>query len=201
MKTKLSVIVCAIFFLFLNINSNAGGIKVISGSNSAFANEKVMNIQFDYSSFSVGKFKTEEEYTSSKVSDYNSKEPGKGDKWLIGWRDARKTKYEPKFEELLNKELQDKGIVYGANPSAKYTLTVKITFFEPGYNIGISSKPSYVSYEFIYAETANPSKEISKLSLEEVRGANITGLDFDVTMRVSESFAKGGKMLGNYLSK
>lgn len=201
MKTKLVVFACTISLLLVSVNLFAGGIKVISGSNSAFANEKMMNIQFDYSSFGVGKFKTEEEYTSSKVTEYNSKEAGKGDKWLIGWKEARKAKYEPKFQELLNKELEEKGVIYGSNPSAKYTLTVKITFFEPGYNIGISSKPSYVSYEFSFAETANPTKILSKLSLEEVRGASFGGMDFDVTMRVAESFAKGGKMLGSYLSK
>lgn len=52
-----------------------------SGSIDAVKSEKKVNIQYDYSSFGVGKFKTEAEYVDAKVKEYNEKEPGKGDKF------------------------------------------------------------------------------------------------------------------------
>ncbi len=69
-----------------------------------------MNVEYDYSEFGVGKFVTEQEYLDKKSAEYNAKEAGKGDAWKKAWVEDRKYRYEPKFEELFNKGMEDKGI-------------------------------------------------------------------------------------------
>jgi len=204
MKTRNSIILCLLFFSMLKVNGQWGAppskVMLESGTVTDIMKEKSINIQYDYSSFAVGKFKSEAEYTKSKVKELNAKEKGKGDKWLEGWIAARKEKYEPKFEELINKVLDGKA-TYSKSPTAKYTLTVKTTFVEPGYNIGIAKYPSFVNFDFIYTETGNPDKVVAKLYVQNVIGSQSMGFDYDVASRVQESYAKAGKMLGKFMLK
>ncbi|MBL0342728.1 MAG: hypothetical protein IPP71_18650 [Bacteroidetes bacterium] len=197
--TKKIVVAVSVFLLLAAGSVSAQKIKVESGSIDAVKSDKKVNIQYDYSNFGVGKFKTEAEYVDVKVKEYNDKEPGKGDKFKEGWIKARKDRYEPKFEELINDVLAKSGTTYGINPEAKYTLIVKTTFVEPGFNIGIMKQAAYVSFEYIYVETANPTTVIAKLSQQKVPGSQVMGYDYDAGSRIAESYAKGGKMLGKLL--
>ncbi len=194
-------ILFAALFLFI-VSSGAvfaQKIKLESGSIDAIKKEKKLNVQYDYSSFGVGKMKTEEEYLKKKSDEYNEKEPGKGEKFREGWIGARKERYEPKFESLINDVLKKSGVSVGNNPDAKYTLIVKTTFVEPGYNIGIMKQAAYVSFEYIFVETANPSTIVAKLSQQKVPGSQVMGYDYDAGTRIAESYAKGGKMLGKFI--
>lgn len=194
-------ILFAIAFLF-TVNAgvvSAQKIKVESGSIAAIKSEKSINLQYDYSDFGVGKFKSEEEYLKKKSDEYNEKEPGKGDKFRAGWIGARKERYQPKFEELINDVLKKSGVSVGNNPDAKYTLIVKTTFIEPGFNIGIMKQAAYVSFEYIFVETANPTSVVAKLSQQKVPGSQVMGYDYDAGTRIAESYAKGGKMLGKFI--
>lgn len=47
----------------------------------------------------------------------------------------------------------------------------------------------------------NRSKQIAMLTLSNVIGEQMMGMDFDTESRVAESFAKGGKMLAGYIHK
>ncbi|MDQ3049404.1 MAG: hypothetical protein M3Q95_00815 [Bacteroidota bacterium] len=199
MKTKY-LIVLAIAMIAFTAQLSAQKINLESGSIAELIKEKKINIQYDYSDFKVGKAGSEADYVAKKVGEYNKEEAGKGDKWQTGWIDARKNRYEPKFEELINKMLEDKGIVHGSFPEAKYTLIVKTTFLEPGFNVGVMKQPAYVSFEFTFVETASPSTVVAKMSLLKVVGSQVMGYDFDSGSRISESYAKAGKILGKYLA-
>ncbi len=199
MKIKVLSVLTAVLLAFSG-QVSAQKIKLESGSIAEIAKEKKINIQYDYSEFNVGKAGPEADYVKEKVTEYNKDEAGKGDKWQKGWVDARKTRYEPKFEELINKMLEEKGIKHGVNPDAKYTLIVKTTFVEPGFNIGVMKQPAYVSFEYKYVETANPSTEVAKMTLLKVVGSQAMGYDFDAGSRIAESYAKGGKILGKYIA-
>lgn len=175
-------------------------VMVESGDLAFLKDQKDLKIQYVYDGMSVGKFKTEDEYTNTKVKEYNAKEAGKGDKWLTGWKGARKERFEPKFEELFNKTLSKQGVVAAQDKSsAKYTLIVKTNFTEPGYNIGISKYPAFINLDYIFVETANPTKEVAKLYVQNLIGAQAMGFDFDAGSRIAESYAKGGKMIAKYL--
>jgi hypothetical protein len=197
MKSKMTALIAA---LLLTGSAFAQKIILESGKVPSLLSEKKINVEYDYSSFGVGKYKTEAEYVKHKMEEAEKKEAGKGKKWQDGWVDARKERYEPKFEELINKATS-KGASFGSYPDAKYTLKVKTTFVEPGWNVGVSKKPAFVSFEYYIMETASPEKVIAKLSQQKVPGSQAMGYDFDMGSRLAESYSKAGKMLGKYLSK
>ncbi len=199
MKIKF-ILVFAITVIAFTSQLAAQKINLESGSIKEIVKEKTINIQYDYSDFQVGKAGSEADYIAKKVAEYNKDEPGKGEKWQAGWVDSRKNRYEPKFEELINKMLESKGIVHGNFADAKYTLIVKTTFLEPGFNVGVMKQPAYVSFEFTYVETASPSTIVAKMTLLKVVGSQFMGYDFDMGSRIAESYAKAGKILGKYLA-
>jgi len=181
-----------------------GGSKVIkkSGDLKTIKSEKKIKVEYDYSNMKVGAFNSETEFVDKKVKEYNDKEKGKGDKWKDGWVGARKSRYQPKFQELYNKGGQKIGQSIDESASeTKYTLIVKTTFVEPGFNIGLAKKPAFCNFEFVYVETANPSTVVCELYLNNVIGSQGMGFDYDVGSRVAESYAKAGKMLMAYIIK
>ncbi|MBK5283831.1 MAG: hypothetical protein JJE25_00375 [Bacteroidia bacterium] len=176
-----------------------GGIKVKSGSLSKLKSEKTLKVEYDYSKMRVGKDLTEDQYVKQKVSEANAKSHGKGDAWKSSWINARADRYHPKFEELFNKVAKGHTISQTAT-DAKYTLIVKTVYTEPGWNVGVMKKPSYVNFVFKIVETADPTKVIAELTLDKVPGSQIMGGDFDAGSRISESYAKSGKMLGKFFA-
>lgn len=193
------VVFALVFGLIGSGNLYAQKIVVKKGDLKAIKSEKEINISYDYSEFGVGKFKTEAEYVSTKKAEYEEKEAGRGEKFEKGWIAARQERYEPKFEELINKYTEPKNMKIGYAPEAKYTLIVKTTFLEPGFNVGVMKKPAYVDFQYIFVETANRDNVVLLLEQKGVPGSQFAGYDYDVGSRVAESYAKGGKSLGKYI--
>ena len=191
-----SVMVCAPASL------SAQKVELKSGNVDVLAGQKTINIEYDYSSFGVGKFATEQEYLDKKAGEYNAKEAGKGDAWKKDWVADRKSSYEPKFEELLNKGLADKGISAGSGKTdAKYTLMVRTTFVEPGFNVGVVRKNAAVDFVIDVVETSNKSGKVAEITMAKVPGGQFGGYDFDTGVRIAESYAKAGKSLAAFLDK
>lgn len=175
--------------------------KVLEGNCDFLKNEKSINIEYDYSEMSVGKFDTEEEYVNKKVAEHNEKEAGKGDKWKESWEGSRQRVFHPKFEALFNKGLAKRGLSGSQDATdSKYTLIVKTLFLEPGFNIGVMSKAASTNLEYIFVETES-RKVVARFSQSGIPGAQAMGMDFDASTRISESYAKGGKMLAAYIYK
>lgn len=182
--------------------ANAQRVDLRSGDVSVLSGQKTVNVEYDYSDFGVGKFATEQEYLDKKAAEYNAKEAGKGDSWKKAWVDDRKNRFEPKFEELFNKGLEDKGITaVSARPDAQYTLIVKTKFVEPGFNVGVMRKNAYVDYEIDLVESANKSAKVAEIAMRNVPGGQFGGFDFDTGTRIAESYAKAGKSLAAFLDK
>lgn len=201
MKKFICASLMAITFLAADA-SLAQRIDLRSGDVSALAGQKTVNVEYDYSGFGVGKFATEQEYLDKKSAEYNAKEAGKGDAWKKTWVEDRKNRYEPKFEELFNKGLEDKGLTAVKNrPDAQYTLIVKTKFIEPGFNVGVMRKNAYVDYEIDLVESANKSKKVAEIGMRNVPGGQFGGFDFDTGVRIAESYAKAGKSLAAFLDK
>jgi hypothetical protein len=162
--------------------------------------ETSFTIKFEYDDMIVGKKLTEEEYINQKVEDYNEDEPGKGDKWKEAWFNARDERYEPKFEDLINKSMEKIGMTATEDTKAKYMLIVKTVYTEPGFNVGVMKKPAFVNFVFIFMDTES-GEEVANYTLSKVPGSQSMGFDYDVGSRIAESYAKGGKMLGSYIYK
>jgi len=113
-------------------------IKVKSGDLSFLKGQTEVLVQFDYSEMAVGKFDKEEDYVAKKVEEYNKAEAGRGDNWKENWIADRKTRFQPKFDELINKYTSKVNCDFDeTNENASYIMIVKTTFTEPGWNIGI----------------------------------------------------------------
>ncbi|WP_026631601.1 hypothetical protein [Dyadobacter alkalitolerans] len=177
-------------------------VELKSGDIAVLSGQKTVNVEYDYSEFGVGKFATEKEYLDKKSAEYNAKEAGKGDAWKKAWVDDRKNRFEPKFEELFNKGMADKGLqAVQSRPDATYTLIVRTKFVEPGFNVGVMRKNAYVDYEVDLVESANKSAKVAQLNMRNVPGGQFGGFDFDTGVRIAESYAKAGKSLAAFLDK
>ena len=97
----------------------AQSFNLLEGDLSAVKKEKKMNLEFTYDKMGVGKFASETEYVSQKMSDYNAKEPGRGESWEASWKADRANRYEPNFIQLYSKYSKTQSI--GTFPDAKYT--------------------------------------------------------------------------------
>ena len=201
-KTKI-IISLLTFTLILFSTSYAQKISLKKGNLDFLKNISELNIEYDFSDFGVGKFKTETAYTDKKVAEYNEDEAGKGDKWLTEWNADKENTYPIKFEELLNLESLEEGvnITYGDYPDAEYTLILKTTFLEPGYNIGISRKNAYINVEVIFVKTEDKSTPVAVMTMLKVPGRGIFGSDYDTGYRIGEGYAKAGKSLIDYFAK
>ena len=175
--------------------------KVISGNVKILKGEKEINLQYDYSNMKVGGL-DEADYLDQKAADREKKKPGSGEKFKQEWVNNRATRFEPKFEELLNKNLGDADVKAGKDmKAAKYTLILKTTYTEPGYNIGISRKPAFLNYEIQIVETENSGNVVCKFTLTNVPGQDAMGNDYDTGGRLAEGYAKCGKVIGKYLTE
>lgn len=169
-------------------------------SYSFLKGSKELNVKFDYSDMAVGKYDSEEDYVNAKVAEYNKKEAGKGDSWRDSWYGSRERIYHVKFMQLFTKGLAKPGINATEGEDAPVTLTVHTTFTEPGFNVGVTSRPASINVEYIFTNTEDGSV-LAKFEQKGVPGAQAMGFDFDTSTRISESYAKAGKMLAGAIAK
>ncbi|MCK4569285.1 MAG: hypothetical protein KAT76_03290 [Bacteroidales bacterium] len=199
-KIILSLIIVSLFMIS---TANAQKITVKTGNLEFFKEVSELNIEYDFSDFGVGKFKTEEAYIEEKKADYNEDEPGKGDKWEEEWHADKEETYQPKFEQLFNLVMLGKetGILAGSYTNAEYTMILKTTFLEPGFNIGISQKNAYINVEIVFVKTEDPDNPLAIVTMNKVPGHGVFGANFDTGYRIGEAYAKAGKELANYVWK
>lgn len=178
---------------FAQTNAKKGNYSFLKGQDK-------LEIVFDYANMKVGNGMTEDQYVDKKVEEHNKKEAGKGDIWKEGWYNSREERYEPKFADLLNKELGNSGLTASKGISAKYKVIVRTTYTEPGFNVGVMKKPAAANFEFVFIEVAS-NKEVGKYILQNIPGSQAMGYDYDAGSRIAECYAKAGKMLGSYIAK
>jgi hypothetical protein len=178
-------------------------VELKTGSLDSLKQAKQINLEYVYDGMRVGKFDREEDYVAQKVADYNKKQEGRGDRWREGWIDDRAGRYQPKFYELLNKYVSgEKGdLQFGSFKDAKYTLILKTTFTEPGWNVGIMRHPAFISADAILVETQNRTNVLAVITITKSPGNDAWGNDYDTGERIQEAYAKAGKELGIFISK
>ena len=178
-------------------------IKVTDGDLSFLKGQSEVLVEYEYDGMAVGKFENSDDYVAKKVAEYNSAEAGKGDTWKENWLADREARFQPMFEELLNKYTEKKADCNfdPTNIKAKYTMIVKTTFTEPGFNIGIVRKDAMINLTITFIETANTENVLAVMTMTKIPGYGAMGNDYDTGYRISEAYAKGGKSLAGYLLK
>jgi len=176
--------------------AQAQKIKVESGDLSFLKDLAELNITFEYpDNMKLGKT-TQEKYIDDKVRAAEEKEAGSGEAWKEKYFADRTEHYEPMFMSGLDKYTGDLYVVQD-DDSYEYTLIVKTTFMEPGFNMGIQSKKSAVDLELTFVETANPDQVISVVLVSKAPGA----ATFDQGLRVGDAYFTAAQSFGKYLKK
>ncbi|MEJ0102309.1 MAG: hypothetical protein WDO19_07060 [Bacteroidota bacterium] len=188
--------ISTLFSLILLVSATTFGqkIRVKDGDRDILKNESTINLEFTFDNLSVGKYDKEQDYIKVKTDEYNKKEPGRGDTWAKRWNSDKEERFPPDFKELFIKNSK-----MTISKDAKYTLIFHTTSIEPGFNIGITRRNAYIDGEVLIVETADKSKVVTKLSLDNAPGKVFMGNDYDTGERISEAYAKAGKELGKYL--
>jgi len=187
-------------FILVAAGAHAQKIKTIEGDPSVLKSEPDINIEFTYENISVGKFTNEQDYIKKKTDEYNAKDPGRGDIWAKNWINDRQARYEPKFIDLYMITSHKT-----VNSKAKYTMIFKTKSIEPGYNVagGMVAfggrKNAEIDAEVWIVETADRSKRVAILTVENAPGGTWGGYDYDTGTRIAESYAISGKRLAKYI--
>jgi hypothetical protein len=182
----------------LSASVNAQRLKITDGDLDALKNETKINMAFTYDNLSVGKYKDESDYVAKKTDEYNKKESGRGDRWAKEWVADRKNRFEPQFIELFEKYSDMK--VSGSANDAKYTLLLKTTTMEPGFNVGVMRRNAEIDGEIWIMEAAS-QKVICKIKMDNAKGRDFWGADFDTGGRIAECYADAGKAVAKFIKK
>ncbi len=188
--------VLSLMLVCLGIAGYAQKIKLVEGDLNPLKGQTSLNTEFQYE-MSVGKFNKEEDYIAHKKSELNGKEAGRGDSWEKSWIADRQERFEPQFRELFSKHSEMSTV----DENATYTLIFKTIKTEPGFNVGVASRPAFIDGEAWIVETKDPSKVVAKISITKAPGRDVMGFDYETGARLQEAYAKAGKELGGYLKK
>jgi hypothetical protein len=183
--------------MFAFYNANAQRMSLTSGSLDFLKGQKEIKIEFKYDITNVGDL-TEQEYIDKKTKESEEKKVGSGKEWKEKWIANRKAMFEPKFLTLFNKVISD--IDVKQSDAAKYVLIVNTVFIEPGFNVGVMRRPSFIDCDLIFKEVAT-GKELAVIAAKNAPGQDAMGFDYDAAYRISEAYAKCGKTTANYLIK
>lgn len=197
-RISLLFLVCAIIFSAGDIMAQ----KLKSGDLKILKGQSVVNVQYDYSKMMVGK-KTAEDYVKEGIEDRNKKKPGSGDEWATKWISDRTERFQPTFEKNFNGKTSDAGMtIKDGAADAKYTLIVRVTFFEPGFQSGVGvSKPASLNMSIDVVETSATDKILATVEYNKIPSKNMMGYDFDTGSRVQSCFDRAGDDFGHFFYK
>jgi hypothetical protein len=180
--------------------SNVVSLK--SGNLAALKGAKVVNLEYAYDGMKVGN-RPEEEYVKMMMEKADKKSPGTSTNWLYNWQNNRAMRYQPKFEQLLNKQMtvRDADLHFGNHPEAKYTLLLKTVSIRLGYQAVVAARPAFLDADAIIFETQNRENHVAEVTLRKMVGMDPMGVAAEQGWRVQESYAKSGKELGARIAK
>lgn len=189
--------------LFFTGLTFAQDINVVSGKFDFLKDQKEINVEFDYSDFTMMKDKkTEAQYVEERTAELNEKSKGNGNIWKKKWESSKELIWTPKFLELINVVLakEKKDVSFQEGLTTPYTLIVKTVWLYPGWDIAMMKQPAKVTTNLKFVETANKSNVLLEITSEEAPGDQ-WGNNFSNESRLGEGYAKTGKSLAKLLLK
>ncbi|KAF2511255.1 hypothetical protein [Flavobacterium foetidum] len=182
---------------------SAQDMEVKSGNFDFLKDQKEINVEFDYSNFTMMKDKkSEAQYIEERTADLNEKSKGNGTIWSKKWSGAKESIWNPKFLELVNIVLNKdkKDVSFQEGLSSPYTLIVQTVWIYPGWDVAMMKQAAKVSTVLKFVETANKSNVLLEISSDEAPGDQY-GSQFSNESRIGEGYAKTGKSLAKLLLK
>ncbi|MGF1558388.1 MAG: hypothetical protein ACFCUL_04795 [Flavobacteriaceae bacterium] len=197
MKKSISLLiyfVCAVTF--------AQRMKIENGGFEFIKGEKNVNVEFVYDHMTLLKKNlSNEQYVTEHSAELEEK--GKNAKiWQKKWIDAREYIWQPKFIELVNRDLkEDHGVNFEEGLSdSKYTLIVETVWLYPGWDAGVMKQPAKVTTKLIFVETSNRGNVLAEVTSADAPGDQ-WGNSFSNEDRLGEGYAKTGKSLSKLILK
>lgn len=177
--------------------------NVLQGNFDFLKDQKEINVEFDYSNFTMMKEKkSEAQYVAEREADLNEKTKGTGTIWKKKWVSAKELIWNPKFLEIANvvlvKDKKDVNFQEGLN--TPYTLIVQTIWVYPGWDAGIMKQHAKVTTNLRFVETANKSKVLLEITSDEAPGDQ-WGNNYSNESRIGEGYAKTAKSLSKMLLK
>lgn len=197
LKYEKVLITLVVLFSILTF-SYSQSVVLTSGSIDFVKEAPVLQFTFSYNEMLVGKL-TESEYVNKKITDYNEKEAGKGDEWGKVWVNDRKERFEPKFLELFDKYMGEKGITSGTE-GAIYVIEINTDFTEPGWNVGVMRQNASVDLS-CKVKRIDTGEQVASIKIRNASANNFWGTDFTAGYRVQETYAKAGRELAKFFIK
>lgn len=189
------IILLIAVYISIITSASAQKIKVESGDLSFLKGVTEISVVFEYpEDMKFGK-KTLQEYVDEKVKEREQKEEGSGEIWKSKFY-ADRDRYNERFIETLGKYSKSLFVAEN-NVDFKYTMIVKTTFTEPGFQLGFHSKSSTIDLEINFVETNAPDNIIATIKMSKATGVAHP----DSGERVAAAYANGGAVLGKYLKK
>ncbi|MWB93890.1 hypothetical protein GON26_05920 [Flavobacterium sp. GA093] len=193
----------AVALLFISGAVFAQDIEVVKGNFDFLKDQKEINVEFDYSNFTMMKEKkSEAQYIEERAAELNEKSKGNGNIWKKKWDSAKESIWNPKFLELVNIVLtkEKKDVSFQEGLSTPYTLIVQTVWLYPGWDAGIMKQPAKVTTNLKFVETANKSNVLLEISSSEAPGDQ-WGNNYSNESRLGEGYAKTAKSLAKLLLK
>lgn len=186
---KIITIVCLAFILSGKVNAQK--VQLVSGDLDFLQGQTTIKVKYDYENMAVGKYDKEEDYVSFMVNEKNNSEPGSGDKWQEAWFSDRINRFQPKFEETMNKQFKKYNLSFSTDfEDAKYTMILKTTFIE------IDFKKPMIAVEVLFYKAVNPNNIVAKIIIPKTI---TTG--FTTGVRFENAYMLCGKSLAKFLTK
>jgi len=175
-------------------------LKNETGNFSNLKGEASVNVKFNYSNLKLLKENyKEDEYVSRRMKELNEKDNGNGDAWHSKWKNAKDGIWEPKFLELLLKNV-DKVSFKEDDKSAKYTLLVDVVWIYPGWDVYMMKQAAKVTTNIKLVETKNQSNILYQVDAIDAPGDQF-GNNYSNEARIGEGFAKTAKTIGKKIAK
>lgn len=189
------VILLIVVSLFVLNAANAQKIKVESGDLKFLKDVAEISVVFEYpDDLKFGKT-TLKEYIDENVNKKEKKEEGSGEEWKENFY-ADRQRYNDKFILALEKYTGDLYVAED-DPDFEYTMIVKTTFMEPGFNIGIRSKNSAIDLVINFVKTDAPDVVIASVKISKAPGAAHP----DAGERMADAYYTAAQVFGKYLKK
>lgn len=165
--------------------------KIESGQASGLENASI-GIFYDYTNLVVNEFKNEEEFL--KYRQENLKEdPKKFEEIKRFWYDNRKSRYEPKFEQIFNKNADYNISAVNYNEAANVKLTVQLLRAETNFLGGTAETKAFCDFRVTFSD--KEGKPIVIYTMKNVPGSTDMNYNFGPGAGITESFAKAAKIL------
>jgi hypothetical protein len=214
MKTKIPILIYLSFCLHVigycqfyhtvpvHVISADPFIEMTQGDVGSLKGIYKLNIIYENSAMTVGKYRNQNEYLEEKTAKYGSSPEGveKAEKYVKRWQNAPTELYYPQFEETFNKFMHKRSVI-GKNNNTDGTITLKIKTLklEPGFNVYVAKQHAAVTMECIFLD--RDENIILRYLIQDAPGRSAGYADFDTFSRIRESYAKAAKMLAKELSR